>query len=135
MSEHITIGKLMNTIDALTIENATLRGLVAKGQGDCVYCGLKAEDMAQCKSGFPGCARMDDIMAAQETEKDRQIDHLRMSLLNARMEAEAILDGIPNAVHVRESGGGENVFASLAVSVEELKNSRARWMDYGGSRL
>lgn len=129
MSEHITIGALMNTIENLTEsnqrllnENDILRGLVAKGQGDCVYCGLKAEDMAKCKSGFPGCARMDDIMAAQETEKDRQINHLRMSILSARMEAQAILDGIPSAVHVREGGGDEDVFASLAVSVAKLTN-------------
>jgi hypothetical protein len=51
-------------------ENNKLRGLLAKGQGDCVYCGLPAEDIAKCKSGFPGCARMDDIVNAPEKEND-----------------------------------------------------------------
>lgn len=69
-------------------ENDILRGLVAKGQGDCVYCGLKAEDMGKCAFGFPGCARMDDIMAAQETEKDRKIDNLRLSLLTLKIKTD-----------------------------------------------
>lgn len=51
---------------AAQIENDLLRGLLAKGGKDCIYCGLPAADIAKCKSGFPGCARMDDIMAAQK---------------------------------------------------------------------
>lgn len=45
-------------------ENDVLRGLLAKGEKDCVYCGLPAADISKCRSGFPGCARMDDMMAA-----------------------------------------------------------------------
>ena len=101
MSDHVTIGALMDSIERLTEtngrllnENDTLRGLVAKGQGDCIYCGLKAEDMAKCASGFPGCGRMDDLMTDQENEKDRQINHLRASLLRAQMRLGDVPDGL-----------------------------------------
>lgn len=47
-------------------ENDKLRGLLAQGKGDCVYCGLPAAEIAKCPSGFPGCARMDDIVNAPE---------------------------------------------------------------------
>lgn len=119
----------MGTIENLTVavarlenENNTLRGLLAQGQGDCVYCSLPAADIAKCSSGFPGCARMDDIVNAPETDKDRDILDLRMRLLSARLEVEAVLDAIPNAVRVREGGGDEDVYASLAVSVANLQS-------------
>lgn len=109
------------SIRGILEENDKLRGLLAQGKGDCVYCSLSAADIAKCASGFPGCARMDDIVNAPDTEKDQQLLHLRMSLLNARIEVQAILDNIPNAVRVREGGGEEDVFASLAVSVAKMK--------------
>jgi hypothetical protein len=45
-------------------ENDVLRGLLARGDKDCVYCGLPAAEISKCRSGFPGCARMDDMMNA-----------------------------------------------------------------------
>jgi hypothetical protein len=45
-------------------ENDYLRGVVGNGNYACVYCGLSREDMAKCPSGFPGCARADDILCA-----------------------------------------------------------------------
>ena len=53
-------------------ENDKLRGIIAKSTLDCIYCGLKAEDMNRCLLGFPGCDRMDDIMAV-ETFEDVEI--------------------------------------------------------------
>jgi hypothetical protein len=55
-------------VNRLEAENENLRGLLAKGLGACVYCQLPAEDISKCQSGFPGCARMDDIVCAKETE-------------------------------------------------------------------
>jgi hypothetical protein len=64
---------LLDEVDSLKEENNKLRGLLAagqgdcvSGQGDCVYCGLPAADIAKCPHGFPGCARMDDIVNAPE---------------------------------------------------------------------
>jgi len=48
--------------DGLQQENDTLRAIIAKGPMDCVYCGLPATDMSKCASGFPGCARADDML-------------------------------------------------------------------------
>ena len=43
-------------------ENDKLRALLARDSGDCIYCGLPKADMIKCESGFPGCARVDDMM-------------------------------------------------------------------------
>jgi hypothetical protein len=45
-------------------ENDTLRAYLAYGSDPCIYCGLDKGDMAKCQSGFPGCARADDMTAA-----------------------------------------------------------------------
>ena len=77
-------------------ENNKLRGLLAKGQGDCVYCGLPAADIAKCPSGFPGCARMDDIVNKEETAVEMENTNLRVHVLNlteALMVATEKLDG------------------------------------------
>jgi len=65
-------------------ENNKLRGLLAAGKGDCVYCGLPAADIAKCPHGFLGCARMDDIVNAPETPKDEEIIRLRFLLSKLR---------------------------------------------------
>ena len=43
-------------------ENDKLRGLLAKSDLDCIYCGLPKKDMGRCYLGFPGCGRADDLM-------------------------------------------------------------------------
>jgi len=49
---------------------------------------------------------------------------LRSKLELAKNEVQAVLDNIPNAVHVREGAGDEDVFASLAVSVAKLVHQK-----------
>ena len=56
---------MSDEINQLRAENDKLRALLAKGGGACVYCGLPAADIAKCARGFPGCGRMDDIVAAE----------------------------------------------------------------------
>lgn len=63
---------------ATRAENDVLRGLLAKGDKDCVYCGLPAAEISKCLSGFPGCSRMDDMMAAPITKAESENDGLRM---------------------------------------------------------
>jgi hypothetical protein len=46
----------------MMIENNTMRRIIANSEIDCVYCKLPKVDMAKCVSGFPGCARADDMM-------------------------------------------------------------------------
>jgi len=42
-------------------ENDYLRAYIANSDLPCLYCKLPKERMAECRSGFPGCGRMDDI--------------------------------------------------------------------------
>jgi len=98
--EPISRGALMGTVENLTVavaklenENNALRALLAQGQGDCIYCNLPAVDIAKCSSGFPGCARMDDIMNAQETEKDRSLFTMGFALANTRYALTELLRG------------------------------------------
>jgi len=65
-------------------ENNILRLLVAKAGKSCHYCGLT--NMAECKSGFPGCALADDLMVGEDEfvllmRKER--DQLRAELTKA----------------------------------------------------
>jgi hypothetical protein len=52
---------MTDELKALREENSKLRVLLAKSNLACIYCGRK--EMSECPSGFPGCARMDDLMA------------------------------------------------------------------------
>jgi hypothetical protein len=61
-------------------ENNKLRGLLAAGKGDCVYCGLPAADIAKCPHGFPGCSRMDDIVNAPEIKFEREVAELTLKI-------------------------------------------------------
>jgi hypothetical protein len=47
-------------------ENIRLRAALANSNGACVYCTLPKEQWAECRSGFPGCARADDVMGCPE---------------------------------------------------------------------
>lgn len=51
-------------IERLRAENTHLRTLVAVQATPCVYCGLT--EMAKCASGFPGCARADDLICGED---------------------------------------------------------------------
>ncbi len=50
------------TILELQAENTRLRAALAMSDRPCVYCTLPADRWAECKSGFPGCARSDDAV-------------------------------------------------------------------------
>ena len=80
------------TIARLREENDRLRGLLAKGQGPCVYCNLPAEDIAKCQSGFPGCARMDDIINAANTDVNRLEQRLHELLQRGAPTPETVLE-------------------------------------------
>lgn len=67
----------------LRAENERLRAALATSKSPCVYCSLPAEDMAQCKSGFPGCSRADDLMGCPELGASFDNQKLREILANA----------------------------------------------------
>ena len=53
-------------IAELETENTHLRAALATSKSPCAYCQLPADEMAKCRSGFPGCARMDDMLGCPE---------------------------------------------------------------------
>ena len=59
--------RLRAEVEALR-ENDVMRGIIANSDMDCVYCSLPKAEMSRCRSGFPGCGRMDDIVLAPDFE-------------------------------------------------------------------
>jgi hypothetical protein len=53
-------------------ENTVIRAALATSKDPCVYCQLPAAEMAKCRAGFPGCARMDDISGCPEFSRARR---------------------------------------------------------------
>lgn len=65
--DQILVRKFIARIDMgeperLTKENDFMRKLLADADVPCVYCGLSRADLGRCESGFPGCARADDMV-------------------------------------------------------------------------
>lgn len=85
-------------------ENDFLRALVGNSDKSCVYCGLGAENQAQCERGFPGCARGDDQVlcknfgdaaALHDMEKEAALARMQLQLTenayNASLELQKTL--------------------------------------------
>lgn len=77
--------------ERLSAENVRLRAALATSKDPCVYCQLPAAEIAKCAAGFPGCARMDDLMGCPELGA-------RLELDDARAEAER-LGGVCDCQH------------------------------------
>ena len=77
-------------------ENDFMRLRLAESDKDCVYCQLPKSETARCSSGFPGCARADDLFHCDElTRRDE------------RMKREGAAQGIEQAremMSMAESG-------------------------------
>lgn len=74
-------------------ENDALRKIVAESSMDCIYCGLSRDDMNRCRSGFPGCARADDMLAEASSlndllERNRLLSSIALSAVALKMNLE-----------------------------------------------
>jgi len=59
--------------DAARKENDFMRLRLAESDKACAYCDLPKAEMGRCASGFPGCARADDLFQCDElTRRDAQ---------------------------------------------------------------
>ena len=67
-------------------ENEWLRAYTGQSAKACVYCGLGADEQAQCERGFPGCARGDDQMLCPEVGVAIERDEARAALAETRRE-------------------------------------------------
>lgn len=77
--------------DQIVAENTRLRAALAMSDQPCAYCILPADEIAKCESGFPGCARADDMSGCPELGARLERDELQR-------EIELLKD--PNAVHL-----------------------------------
>jgi FtsZ-binding cell division protein ZapB len=74
-------------------ETTLLRAALATSKDPCLYCQLPADEMVKCRSGFPGCARMDDLTGCPEfgammVEHDLRQDIVELKRRNAELENE-----------------------------------------------
>lgn len=53
---------LADELDRLKKENDAMRHVIAASGLGCIYCGLSANKIAECRHGFPGCSRADDLL-------------------------------------------------------------------------
>lgn len=70
-----------------TAENTRLRAALASSKDPCLYCQLPKDEMVKCRSGFPGCARADDLMGCPELGAALEVERLEHELANARLDA------------------------------------------------
>jgi hypothetical protein len=78
-------------------DNDKLRHLLAKGKNNCVHCGLAAKHIPRCERGFPGYARMDDLMEKDRTETENERDRLQLSLAEPRVNVRKTHDALKQA--------------------------------------
>ena len=68
-----------------TAENTRLRAALASSKDPCPYCQLPKDEMVKCRSGFPGCARADDLMGCPELGATLEVERLERELNEAKI--------------------------------------------------
>lgn len=71
-------------ITELEAENTRIRAAYANSDQPCPYCSLSIEDWNKCASGFPGCARADDIQGCPNLLAKLRADDLEDELATAK---------------------------------------------------
>lgn len=94
-------------------ENDFLRRMVAESDLPCVYCQLPKADMARCASGFPGCARGDDMIAHGDVPS--------VSRLGSLLAMVPLIE--QGAGLIRE---GQSLIEQLETQIEELQHDNDR---------
>jgi hypothetical protein len=78
--EAIAVSDIIIAFAQAETENIRLRAALAMSKDPCVYCQYPLEEMAKCPSGFPGCARADDMMGCPEMGAAATLHTLRGDL-------------------------------------------------------
>lgn len=82
-------------------ENNLLRSALSHSKDPCIYCGLAADQLAQCCSGFPGCDRADDMINCPELGASLALKdaYLRIEKLEALLhDASEFLDNYSDVI-------------------------------------
>ena len=75
-----------------TAENTRLRAALATSKDPCLYCQLPKDEMAKCRSGFPGCARADDLMGCPELGAALEVERLERELTEAKHRIRSLIE-------------------------------------------
>ena len=102
--------------DRLRKENDVLRGLVAKLQVACVYCGL--DDISRCVKGFPGCDRADDLMCGEDVGFKDAVGRMRA--------LRAIVNGVHEAIGGHPGSDDASLPSVVGTMLRECKESDAQ---------
>jgi len=73
-------------------ENNRLRAALASSKDPCVYCQLPKDEMAKCRSGFPGCARADDLMGCPELGAALEVDRQERELAESKHRIRTLIE-------------------------------------------
>ena len=93
-------------------ENDFMRLRLAESDKACVYCELPRADMGACASGFPGCARADDLYHCDESTRR-----------DAQQRREGAAAWLENAV--REGGYYERSSDGMLEEAKQLREGKA----------
>lgn len=116
---HNAFLQLADELERLRAENDFMRLRLAESDKACVYCDLPASDAAKCASGFPGCARADDLYACDRmTVRD---EHQR-----AIGAAKWLTGYIKGLLDMEPSAYTGAALAHLPQELERLKAAAAR---------
>jgi hypothetical protein len=96
-------------------ENDFLRLRLAESDKDCVYCDLPKSDMGKCSSGFPGCARADDLFMCDG-----------MSDRDAKMKAEGKAEAWEQIAAIGDSVSSKLIHVTAKYALEQAARERAR---------
>ena len=107
-------------------ENIRIRAALAQSPGACAYCQLPKERWAECRSGFPGCGRLDDAQGCPEFGASMERDEIQKELTAAQAEIER-LKGVMRDAFL------EGYWAGRAGKHDEASwtNSHAKWVMEG----
>ena len=75
--------QLERELNAAIASDTRLRAALATSKDPCVYCLLPKEQMAECRAGFPGCSRADDLMGCPELGASLDSERLERELAEA----------------------------------------------------
>lgn len=103
-----------------TAENTRLRAALASSKDPCVYCQLPKDEMVKCRSGFPGCARADDLMGCPELGAALEAERLEGELAREKRHTEAVMRTLKDALGIEDG-------RECLEEVGRLKDGAARY--------
>ena len=84
--------QLERELNAAIASDTRLRAALATSKDPCIYCLLPKEQMAECRAGFPGCSRADDLMGCPELGASLDSERLERELAEANHRIRRLIE-------------------------------------------